>query len=74
MPSKPYNGHPSYEHWNASLWVGNDEGLYGLCMEADTAQDAADLLVQAYPITGDDVEMTPRLALYAAKAARGEAK
>ena len=28
-----YNGHPSYNYWNVSLWVGNDEGLYDLARE-----------------------------------------
>jgi hypothetical protein len=26
MPS--YNGHKNYNHWNVSLWLNNDEGLY----------------------------------------------
>ena len=28
MPSKPYNGHKNWTHWNVSLWINNDEGLY----------------------------------------------
>ena len=23
-----YNGHKNWNHWNVSLWVNNDEGLY----------------------------------------------
>ena len=28
-----YNGHKNWNHWNVSLWINNDEVLYG------TAQD-----------------------------------
>ena len=28
MASKPYNGYPSWNAWNVSLWLNNDEGLY----------------------------------------------
>jgi hypothetical protein len=26
--SKKYNGHKNYNHWNVSLWINGDEGLY----------------------------------------------
>ena len=26
MPS--FNGHKNWNHWNVSLWINNDEGLY----------------------------------------------
>lgn len=26
--NKSYNGHKNYNHWNVSLWINNDEGLY----------------------------------------------
>lgn len=28
MSNKPFNGHPSWNAWNVSLWINNDEGLY----------------------------------------------
>lgn len=28
MKNKPYNGHKNWNHWNVSLWINNDEGLY----------------------------------------------
>lgn len=27
-----YNGHKNWNHWNVSLWLTNDEGLYHLLM------------------------------------------
>ena len=25
-----FNGHKNWNHWNVSLWINNDEGLYKL--------------------------------------------
>jgi len=33
MPSKPYNGHKNWNHWNVSLWINNDEGLYNFARD-----------------------------------------
>lgn len=30
---KPYNGHRSYNAWQVSLWLSNDESLYRRAME-----------------------------------------
>lgn len=28
--SKGYQGHKNWNHWNVSMWIDNDEGLYAL--------------------------------------------
>lgn len=46
-----YNGHPSYNYWNVSLWVGNDEGLYQLALDcirqARNRREAAEAMLDA---------------------------
>lgn len=29
-----YQGHKNWNHWNVSLWINNDEGLYDLARQA----------------------------------------
>ena len=30
---KAYNGHKNWNHWNVSLWLLNDYGLYNLALD-----------------------------------------
>lgn len=32
--AKPFNGHESWNAWNVSLWIANDEPLYRAAMDA----------------------------------------
>jgi len=47
-----YNGHRNWNHWNVSLWLFNDEGLYRLMRQAvrhhSTLDAAARRLVSCY--------------------------
>ena len=67
MPKKqPYNGHPSYEHWNVALWFGNDEGLYNMARRAKSGTELWDECCDVgYLKTADGVRLTPGLVKYA---------
>lgn len=32
-----YNGHKNWNHWNVSLWINNDEGLYRTALSFNRA-------------------------------------
>jgi len=57
-----YNGHKNWNHWNVSLWLGNDEGLYRAAVSAvrrsRTKDQAARALLAELP------EKTPDGAPY----------
>ena len=36
---KEYNGHRSWNAWNVSLWIGNDESLYNFAMYCITRRN-----------------------------------
>ena len=43
-----YNGYKNWAHWNVSLWINNDEGLYNLAKSftrRKNRDDAARLIV-----------------------------
>jgi hypothetical protein len=60
----PYHGHPSYAHWNAALWAGNEEWLYRAITRM-RKDDAVAYIMQHFPKTPDGVRMTKTLAAYA---------
>lgn len=63
---KPYNGHRNWNHWNVSLWISNDEGLYRLARqfirETGNRGRAAELLLSELRSGG--IEKTPDGARY----------
>jgi len=54
---KTFNGHKNYNHWNVSLWINNDEGLYKLAKFAihweGTKERAAEYMLMTL---GDNAE------------------
>jgi hypothetical protein len=49
MKNKGFNGHKNWNHWNVSLWINNDEGLYRMAQDCvrqtGTKPDAARMLL-----------------------------
>lgn len=33
MATNGYNRHKNWNHWNVSLWINNDEGLYNMARD-----------------------------------------
>jgi hypothetical protein len=63
-----YNGHKNWNHWNVSLWINNDEGLYSLALDCirttDNRTEAARTMLQSLP------EKTPDGAPYSVSSIR----
>lgn len=70
--SKKYNGHNNYNHWNVSLWINNDEGLYALAREClhvtSTRKAAATLMLEHLHELG--ITRTPDGAPYSVSSIR----
>jgi chromosome condensin MukBEF complex kleisin-like MukF subunit len=62
--TKGYNGHKNWNHWNVSLWIGNDEGLYRLARECIRMTNNRTEAVDRFMDALGDVEKTPDGARY----------
>lgn len=38
-----YQGHKNYNAWNVSLWINNDEGLYGMAKRQISYSETKDI-------------------------------
>lgn len=70
--SKPYNGFPSWNAWNVSLWLNNDEGLYILMREAIRATNNRTQAVWYMhgALIGSGITKTPDGAPYSLRSIR----
>lgn len=70
--SKQFNGHKNWNHWNVSLWINNDEGLYDMARravrQAESKDRAAKMLMEELDFLG--VTHTPDGAPYSVTALR----
>jgi hypothetical protein len=57
-----YNGHKNWNHWNVSLWINNDEGLYNrareLARRSNRERAVAQLLAELPAETPDGAPYT----------------
>jgi hypothetical protein len=72
MTSKSYNGHKNFNHWNVSLWINNDEGLYRTALDhintCGNKNEAAEMMLEGlYSI---DIYKTPDGAPYSKSSIR----
>lgn len=63
--AKPYNNHPSYNHWNVMLWFLNDESMYNYALETSLHRFVNEVAGDKTP---DGVRISKSTAAYAWKA------
>jgi hypothetical protein len=60
-----YNGHPSWNAWNVSLWIGSEEWLYRAAVEAGKAKNSHLRLRRFRELTGlEPTDKTPDGGVY----------
>lgn len=65
-----YNGHKNWNHWNVSLSIGNDEGLYNLARECIRRTRTRDAAARAFIDELPATPKTPDGASYSVSAVR----
>lgn len=70
-----YNGYKNWNHWNVSLWINNDEGLYRMAHSlvrryngVGGRQAAANEMLEVLRVQG--IEQTPDGAPYSVSSIR----
>ena len=67
-----YSGHKNWNHWNVSLWINNDEGLYSMALSMVRSYAnkprAADIMLQELSTLG--ITETPDGAPYSVSSIR----
>lgn len=67
-----FNGHKNWNHWNVSLWINNDEGLYSMAREcvrrASNRAEAARAMLNH--LDESDITKTPDGAPYSVSSIR----
>jgi hypothetical protein len=61
---RPYNGHRSWNAWNVSLWINNDEGLYRLAQECCAGTERPTIAARRFIEAMDPIARTPDGARY----------
>lgn len=66
---KAYQGHKNWNHWNVSLWINNDEGLYNLARDCIRGTSSRDAAVESF-LGALDSDQTPDGAPYSKSSER----
>ncbi len=65
-----YNGHKNWTHWNVSLWINNDEGLYNWAKECVRYTSNKTIAAKAFVSSLGPKAKTPDGAPYSVSAVR----
>lgn len=71
-----FNGHKNWNHWNVSLWINNDEGLYRVALELVRDSENKDVAARSMLdyLENCEVFKTPDGAPYSVSSVRAAMK